>query len=448
MAKVKHVYICSQCNYRSPQWLGKCPGCGGWDTFSEAVLETRTRSTAKKPRGLRPLTSTRNEDNKRIGTSFAELDRVLGGGLTRSSTILLGGEPGIGKSTLALQTAANLFDDGSAIYVAGEESPEQLNGTASRLGLKTDTLQLLPERSLEVIIATLADKRPDLAVIDSVQVIYQESSMAPPASLSQLKTVTMALCETAKAAGTSIMLIGHVTKSGDIAGPKALEHIVDTVLYLEGERFHRLRLLRAVKNRFGSTNEVGVFEMTETGMREVERPSELFLAERSVNEPGSAVVTVVEGTRPILAEIQALTSPTNFAYPQRVVNGVDQKRLAIVLAVMEKRLGYELSKQDVFVNAVGGLKLLEPGADLALALAVASSMLNRPVAADTATFGEVGLAGEVRGVGDTQKRVNEAAKMGFKRIIGPKKSFEGVKGSGAVLTGVENVVQAINAGLD
>jgi DNA repair protein RadA/Sms len=323
-----------------------------------------------------------------------------------------------------------------------------LNGTAARLGLKTDSLSVLPERSLEVIVATVADKRPDIAVIDSVQVVFVESSSAPPGSLAQLKAVTMALCETAKAAGTSIILIGHVTKSGDIAGPKALEHIVDTVLYLEGERFHKLRLLRATKNRFGSTNEVGVFEMNEKGMREIERPSELFLAERSANEPGSAVVAVVEGTRPILAEIQALTSPTNFAYPQRVVNGVDQKRLAIVLAVMEKRLGYELSKHDVFVNAVGGLKLLEPGADMALALAVASSMLNRPVASDTAAFGEVGLAGEVRGVGDTQKRVNEAAKMGFKRIIGPGKSFEGVKGNGAVLTGVENVVQAINAGLE
>jgi len=438
-------YVCSRCGYVNPQWLGRCPACEAWDSFVERAAGGRSGASVRAPE---PVTLTGVESAERVLTGIGEIDRVLGGGVVLGASVLLGGDPGVGKSTVALQLASALAGRLRTLYVAGEETPAQLGAAAARLGAETDGLYVLPEHLVENIVTVLADGRPGLCIVDSVQTVYAAAHPAPPGSLSQLKTSTMMLTETAKSGGTVLVLIGHVTKSGDIAGPKALEHIVDVVLYLEGDRHGPLRFLRATKNRFGATGEVGVFQMTEKGLVEVERPSELFLAERQADVPGSAVVALMEGSRPVLAEVQALTSASGFSNPQRVVSGVDARRLAIILAVLDKRLGYDLGRSDVFVNAVGGLYINEPAADLGVALAVASSVLGRPVNASVAAFGEVGLAGEVRGAAGAARRVKEAVRMGFPRVILPEKSAAEVKKApGVQLAGVADVDAAVEVAL-
>jgi DNA repair protein RadA/Sms len=445
VAKSITEYVCSRCGHVNPQWLGRCPACEAWDTFVERAATTGKGASIK---AAEPVTLTGVESAVRAPTGIAELDRVLGGGVVPGSSVLLGGDPGVGKSTLALQLASSLAGRMKTLYVAGEETPAQLGAAAARLGAKTEDVYVLPEHVIENVVTVLADGRPGVCVVDSVQTVHAAAHPAPPGSLSQLKTSTMMLTEIAKSTGTVLVLIGHVTKSGDIAGPKALEHIVDVVLYLEGDRHGSLRFLRASKNRFGATGEVGVFQMTEKGLAEVERPSELFLAERRADVPGSAVIALMEGSRPVLAEVQALTSASGFSNPQRVVSGVDVKRLAIILAVLDKRLGYDLSRSDVFVNAVGGLYVNEPAADLGVTLAIASSVLGRAVDPAIAAFGEVGLAGEVRGAGGAARRVKEAARMGFARVILPEKSAaEAKKTSGVRLLGVADVDAAVEVAL-
>jgi DNA repair protein RadA/Sms len=445
MVKRDTEYVCGRCGYVNPQWLGRCPSCEAWDSFVERAAGV-PKGVSSQPAELVTLTAV--DSGNRVPTGIAEVDRVLGGGLVPGSSVLLGGDPGVGKSTLALQLASALSGKLQTLYVAGEETPVQLGTAAARLGAKTENLYVLPEHVVENVVTVLAEGRPGFCVVDSVQAVHAAAHPAPPGSLSQLKASTMMLAETTKAIATVLVLIGHVTKSGDMAGPKALEHIVDVVLYLDGDRHGPLRFLRASKNRFGSTGEIGVFRMTEKGLSEVERPSELFLAERQADVPGSAVVALMEGSRPVLAEVQALTSPSGFSNPQRVVSGVDVRRLAIILAVLDKRLGYDLSRSDVFVNAVGGLYVTEPAADLGIALAVASSVLGRSVDPTVAAFGEVGLAGEVRGAGGAARRVREAARMGFARVVLPEKSASEVKKSSDVqLVGVADVDAAVEAAL-
>lgn len=445
MAKRGIEYVCSRCGYVNPQWLGRCPACEAWDSFIERNVRTAKRSSFE---AAEPVTLTDVGFAKHVPTGIAELDRVLGGGVIPGASILLGGDPGVGKSTLALQLASSLAGRFRTLYVAGEETPAQLSAAAARLGAKIDDLYVVPEHVVENVVTIVADGRPGICVVDSVQTVHAAAHPAPPGSLSQLKTSTMMLTEIIRSAGTVLVLIGHVTKSGDIAGPKALEHIVDVVLYLEGDRNGPLRFLRASKNRFGSTGEVGVFQMTGKGLAEVERPSELFLAERQADVPGSAVLALMEGSRPVLAEVQALTSASGFSNPQRVVSGVEVKRLAIILAVLDKRLGYDLSRSDVFVNAVGGLIINEPAADLGVALALASSVLGRPVDPAVAAFGEVGLAGEVRGAGGAARRIKEAVRMGFSRVVLPENSAAEVKkAAGLQIIGVADVDAAVEAAL-
>jgi DNA repair protein RadA/Sms len=445
VAKRGIEYVCSRCGYVNPQWLGRCPACEAWDSFIERNVRTAKRSSFE---AAEPVTLTDVGFAKHVPTGIAELDRVLGGGVIPGASILLGGDPGVGKSTLALQLASSLAGRFRTLYVAGEETPAQLSAAAARLGAKIDDLYVVPEHVVENVVTIVADGRPGICVVDSVQTVHAAAHPAPPGSLSQLKTSTMMLTEIIRSAGTVLVLIGHVTKSGDIAGPKALEHIVDVVLYLEGDRNGPLRFLRASKNRFGSTGEVGVFQMTGKGLAEVERPSELFLAERQADVPGSAVLALMEGSRPVLAEVQALTSASGFSNPQRVVSGVEVKRLAIILAVLDKRLGYDLSRSDVFVNAVGGLIINEPAADLGVALALASSVLGRPVDPAVAAFGEVGLAGEVRGAGGAARRIKEAVRMGFSRVVLPENSAAEVKkAAGLQIIGVADVDAAVEAAL-
>ncbi len=427
MSDHKLIYRCQQCGHISPKWMGKCPECEAWDSLVEEVAAKGHLKAAKIARHLsRPvsLEEIRADSEPRFLTGTGEWDRVLGGGLTRGSIVLLAGDPGIGKSTLLLQALSKMAAQGPVLYVSGEESPQQLKSRAHRLGISSRDLYIFSETSLEAVLEEM-EKKPPLAVaVDSIQTMHTRMLDVAPGSISQVRECASRLMRAGKETGVSIFIIGHVTKEGAIAGPRALEHLVDTVLYLEGDRTHAFRLLRAVKNRFGSTNEVGVFEMKENGLEEVPNPSQLLLAERPRGVSGSVVACSVEGTRPILVELQALVSATGWMQPRRTSMGVDTNRLSLLLAVLEKKLGFNFAQQDVFVNVAGGVRLVEPAADLALTTALMSSYLDRPLPADLVVWGEVGLAGEVRGVGHSALRAAEASKLGFSTCLTPRSNAE------------------------
>jgi len=424
MTKARIQYVCQSCGAIALKWAGQCKVCGEWNTLEETVISPAREQLAARPwtplSQPQPLPEIQADQFQRLPMASAELARVLGGGMVPGSVVLVGGDPGIGKSTLLLQASAQLAGENrSVLYVSAEESIYQIKMRADRLGLQQPSLYLLSEVSLDQILGHIEQLAPRLVVVDSIQAIASEDLEASAGSVSQVKTCATALLRLAKASGIPIFLVGHVTKAGAIAGPRVLEHIVDAVLYLEGDRFHTYRLLRGVKNRFGSTHEVGVFEMTEQGMVEVSNPSEAFLAERLPDTAGSTIAVTMEGTRPILVEIQALASTTSFGLPRRTANGIDFNRLLLLVAVLSKRVGLRLFDQDVFVNVIGGLKISEPAADLAVALAIASSFQNVAVPADLAAVGEVGLSGELRAVSHLERRLNEAAKLGFRRCLVP-----------------------------
>ncbi|MEM7112273.1 MAG: DNA repair protein RadA [Chloroflexota bacterium] len=426
MAKQRVQYVCQSCGRTTPQYMGRCPRCGEFDTMVEQVVAPKTAVSTKKratsvtskPQRLADITS---DGVERLKLPVEEFSRVLGGGLVPGSIILVGGEPGIGKSTLLLEIASIVANEhGTTLYVSGEESTRQIKMRADRLGLAANDLFLLTETNLTSIIHHVEDTKPTMLIVDSIQTTFTDELKSSAGSVTQVRECASRFQELAKNSGVTVFLVGHVTKEGAIAGPRVLEHIVDTVLYLEGDPFHRYRLLRSVKNRFGATSEVGVFEMVEKGMVEVANPSEAFLAERQVNAPGSAIAVTLEGTRPLLVEIQALGSSTTFANPRRTANGIDYNRLLLLSAVLVRRVRIPVHDKDLFVNVIGGLQIKEPAADLAVAVAIASSVKDKPVHADMAFVGEVGLSGELRAVSQLEDRLKEAAKLGFKRCIVPR----------------------------
>jgi len=419
----KRRYLCQVCGHSAPAWLGRCPACGEWSSFVEERVEPDRdagRARLSGASGPTPIARLETAERQRLGTGFPELDRVLGGGLVEGSATLLGGEPGIGKSTLVLQVSGFVADEsGRVLYVSGEESTTQLKMRADRLGISSERLLVLTETDVYDIEACVEEVEPRLLIVDSIQTVHLRDLESAPGGVSQVRESAARLLALAKRTGCSVVLVGHVSKTGALAGPKVLEHIVDAVLYFEGERHQSYRLLRADKNRFGSTNEVGIFEMGDAGLSEVDNPSKALLAERARGASGSVVVAAIEGTRPLLAELQALVSPCSFGVPRRTASGVDRNRLALVIAVLEKRIGLRLGSQDTFVKVTGGLDVSEPAADLGMALAIASSYYEAPVPEDLAAVGEVGLAGEVRSVGRVDRRVEEAGRLGFSRVLVP-----------------------------
>jgi DNA repair protein RadA/Sms len=423
MAKPRTSFVCQQCGAISPAYLGRCPGCGGWNTMVETIEERRAGVIGARQRGgarAQPLDALGASQTDRIVVPIDELNRVLGGGLVGGSLVLIGGDPGIGKSTLVLQTAAALAGRvGSVLYVSAEESAQQLKLRADRLGVDGGDLWVLSETNLDEVIAAADHHKPGLLIVDSIQTVYVDDITSAAGSVSQVRECTSRLMQWAKPSNTPVLIVGHVTKEGTIAGPRVLEHMVDAVLYLEGDRYHQYRILRAVKNRFGSTDEVGVFEMADVGLREVRNPSEAFLEERSGNAAGSTVAVTVEGTRPILVEIQALTTASHLGMPRRSANGLDANRLGLLVAVLQKRVGLSLGSQDIFANVVGGLRIAEPAADLAIALAVASSFKERRIDPRTVAVGEIGLSGELRSVSQLDRRLLEASRLGFTRVVVP-----------------------------
>jgi DNA repair protein RadA/Sms len=431
----------------SPKWLGKCPDCGAWSSFSEEKQDPRAlkSSNLRGSAEAQPLSKVTGGREKRHIIGIKELDRVLGGGLVNGAITLIGGDPGIGKSTLILQTLSKIAEkSGAVLYVSGEESPEQIKLRAERLSIDSDSIILLPETLVENVIAVAGDMKPSALVIDSIQTVFTEDLTSAPGSVGQIRESAAKLMVFSKKSQVPVFLIGHVTKEGAIAGPRVLEHIVDTVLYFEGDRGHPYRILRTVKNRFGSTNEIGVFEMTDSGLTEIDNPSELFLSERPVDASGSAVIASMEGTRPLLVEVQALVSPTTFGMPRRTSIGVDFNRVNLLIAVLEKKAGMHLGGMDVFTNIVGGLKIIEPASDLGIIAAIVSSFRESPVNAKTCFFGEIGLSGEIRAVAQGEARLKEAAKIGFKTAIIPRSNAERLKtGFGLNIIGVKDVGEAI-----
>jgi DNA repair protein RadA/Sms len=425
--KDKFIFRCQSCGAGTPKWMGQCPECGGWDTLLEertvsGVLKKRRSSFLPEPV---PIDSIKVKETDRIKTGVAEFDRVLGGGLVEGSLILIGGDPGIGKSTLMLQVLSKLSDSGKkCLYVSGEESVRQLSMRGKRLGSQGSSMFVVSETDLDSILAIVESSKYDALVIDSIQTVFHPDVSSTPGSVTQIREASMHFMKLAKSTGLPIFLVGHVTKGGAIAGPRIMEHMVDTVLYFEGDKSHVFRILRAVKNRFGSTNEIGVFEMNEKGLTQVPNPSAVFLSERSTTAPGSVVTSCMEGTRPILVEIQGLVSSSSLGTPRRTVLGLDNHRVALIVAVMEKRLGMNLSGLDIFMNVTGGVKIVEPSADLAIAAALASSFLDKPVDKHTTLIGEIGLTGEIRAVGHAQARIKEAAKMGFTRCLVPSNNIK------------------------
>lgn len=454
MAKGKTtVYFCQNCGFESSKWMGQCPGCKEWNTFVEEVIDKKSVSASGKMKSatekaeVMSLSQIKSSDEERTSTDMKELDRVLGGGIVKGSLVLVGGDPGIGKSTLLLQVCRNLSTQNrSVLYVSGEESLQQIKIRAERIGQFTDSLKLLCETNLEIIKEVIEREKPQIVIIDSIQTMYNETIASAPGSVSQVRESTGVLMQIAKGIGISIFIVGHVTKEGVVAGPRVLEHMVDTVLYFEGDRHESYRILRGVKNRFGSTNEIGVFEMRNEGLVEVENPSEFMLSGKPEGASGSVVACSMEGTRPILLEVQALICHTNFGNPRRTATGTDYNRVNLLMAVLEKRLGMKLGDCDAYVNIAGGIRMNEPAIDLGIVLAIMSSHLNQPIDEKTICFGEVGLSGEVRGVSMVEQRVQEARKLGFEACILPEvckqslRSLDGIK-----LIGVRNVKEALDA---
>jgi DNA repair protein RadA/Sms len=448
------VYVCQKCGNQSRKWLGKCPDCGEWNSF----VEERARVAAKKEgaasrggftmREVKPVayTEIESQDDARVSSGIAEFDRVLGGGVVPGSLVLIGGDPGIGKSTLLAQAADKLSGQGmTVLYVSGEESERQIKMRGERLGLEALNLYLLPETNLESIFGEIERMKPDVVIVDSIQTVFSSSIESAPGSVSQVREVAGQFLLLAKNRTIPVFLIGHVTKEGSIAGPKALEHIVDTVLYFEGERHHNHRIVRATKNRFGAANEVGVFEMTGAGLVAVANPSEMFLQERPIGAAGSVVTACMEGTRPVLVEIQALVSSSKYGTGRRMTQGIDANRVALLIAMLEKRVGFHLLGDDVFVNIAGGLEIDEPAADLGVVASIASSFKNVAVDAHTAVFGEVGLTGEVRGAMQAQMRAREAQTLGFKKLIMPASNTSGLERLlGLRVVGVRSVEEALD----
>ena len=420
MPRPKSVFVCQQCGSESPKWLGHCPDCDQWNTYVETVVKRTPAATATSPTQVQELSQLPSDSMPRLALPLTEFNRVLGGGIVPGSMVLIGGDPGIGKSTLLLEVAGIVAErEGKVLYVSGEESVHQIKLRADRLGIRGEGLFLLPETDLETIIERGTEISPRLVVIDSIQAVSQSGLTSAAGSIAQVRECTSRLMQWAKSSNTPIFIVGHVTKDGAIAGPHTLEHIVDVVLYLEGERFSAYRLLRGAKNRFGSTNEVGIFEMRDQGLVEIANPSQVFLSQRSEGAIGSVIVPTLEGTRPLLVEIQALTSPTSFGLPRRNANGVDYNRLLMITAVLTKRARLPLGNQDIIANVVGGIRVNEPAADLGIALAIASSSRNARVNPDLVAIGEIGLSGELRAVSQLEKRLAEAAKLGFKSCLLP-----------------------------
>ena len=455
MAKEKTVYVCSACGYETPRWMGKCPGCNAWNTMEEQAPQASVSQAApvkaNKQRGGTGAKALRlddipEENAARASTGIGELDRVLGGGVVEGSLMLVGGDPGIGKSTLLLQVSEHLARQGARVlYISGEESARQIKMRARRLGVSADSLLILSENAMDAAEKRWEEIQPDYMIIDSIQTMYRPDMASAPGSVSQVRECASLLMRMAKTTGCAVFLVGHVTKEGAIAGPRILEHMVDVVLYFEGDRQHDHRILRAVKNRFGSVNELGLFEMHEKGMLPVANPSEMLLSERAKNVPGSCVIPAIEGSRPMLVDVQALALQTAYGTPRRTTNGFDAGRLALLLAVLEKRAGVSLFNQDVYVNVAGGLSLSEPAADLALCAAVASSVRDVCIPGDWAVMGEVGLAGEIRAVSQCERRLSECARLGFTSAVLPRENARHLKApEGMRVYGVETLAEALS----
>lgn len=449
MAKSKTVFVCNNCGYESAKWLGKCPACNEWNSFYEEKIAKTTDgafSTDKKTKSAKPssLNSIEGKEATRTSTGVNELDRVLGGGIVKGSLILLGGEPGIGKSTLILQICNKMQGEGKVLYVSGEESAEQIKIRADRLGINNEDIMFLGETDIDIITQAIEEMNPKLVIIDSIQTMYSDEITSAAGTVSQVREITARIMKICKGQAITTIIIGHVTKEGNIAGPRVLEHMVDTVLYLEGERYFSYRILRGVKNRFGSTNEVGMFEMQDKGMVEITNPSSILISEREDNPSGSIIVATLEGTRPLLIELQALTTPTVFGMPRRTANGIDYNRLTLLMAVLEKKAKMNLSSQDVYMNVVSGIKIAEPAIDLGIILAVASSFKNISIPVDVVAIGEVGLTGEVRSVNMIEKRLKEAEKLGFKKCIIPENNKKLLKDKYKLdIIGVRNIEEAL-----
>ncbi|MBQ3414037.1 MAG: DNA repair protein RadA [Clostridia bacterium] len=448
MAKSTTVFVCNECGYESSKWLGKCPACNSWNTFFEQkVVETKNsklKQEATKSNVPQKLNSYEAKETIRNSTGFSELDRVLGGGLVKGSLVLLGGEPGIGKSTLILQICNKVKGEGKVLYVSGEESAEQIKLRADRLNINNEDIMFLGETDIDIVNNAIIELNPKLVIIDSIQTMYSEEITAAAGSVSQVREITSQIMRVCKSRAITTIIIGHVTKDGTIAGPRVLEHMVDTVLYLEGERYFSYRILRGVKNRFGSTNEIGMFEMKNEGMCEITNPADILISEREENSPGSCIIACMEGTRPMLLEIQSLTAKTVFGIPKRTANGVDYNRIALLIAVLEKKSGIMLGSEDVYVNVVGGIKINEPSIDLGIIASTVSSFKNIPIPRNMVIMGEVGLTGEVRKINLVEKRLKEAEKLGFKTCIIPESNKKGLKENYKLdIIGVSNVNEAM-----
>ncbi len=444
MSKTKTKYVCGNCGYESLRWIGKCPNCESWNSFIEEIFETKKSSGSNKKSESSPikLNSEVSQSEDRIKTGIKEFDRVLGEGIMPGSVVLIGGDPGVGKSTLVMQAAGKISE--KVLYVTGEESFRQINLRAKRLKINNDNIFVYPETNLEFILDQIKNEKPAVVIIDSIQTVYNPDFDNAPGTVTQIRECTASLMQDAKAKGYAVIVVGHVTKEGFIAGPKVLEHIVDTVLQFEGERNHSYRILRAQKNRFGSTNEIGIFEMHDDGLSEVSNPSEIFLSEREKIVSGSVVTASMEGTRPVLLEVQALVTPSNYGNPQRVATGFDYRRLSILLAVLEKRAQLRVSSANVFLNMAGGIRVDEPAIDLAVCAAIASSLKEQNSRESLVAVGEVGLGGEVRGVSNIEKRIAEAEKLGFGTIVIPKTNMKSVKKKTKIkIVPVEDIQSAI-----
>lgn len=452
MPKIKSIYVCSECGYESPKWYGKCPGCGEWNTLNEelpiASVKQNLNNSMTSVNQIMALNDIVGDEEERISTGIKEFDRVLGGGIVIGSLVLISGDPGIGKSTILLQICQHLGQSKKVLYVSGEESANQIKLRANRLGVTTDNLYILPQTNVATIVECIKEEKPDIVIIDSIQTMVYEEINSSAGSVTQVRECTNIFMHTAKGLGIPIFVVGHVNKDGAIAGPKVLEHIVDTVLYFEGERNYSYRILRGAKNRFGSTNEIGVFEMTGDGLKEVLNPSLMMISGRPKNTSGTCVACVMEGSRPILAEVQGLVCATGFGTPRRMSTGFDYNRMSMLLAVLEKRVGYFFNNMDAYVNVIGGLKLDEPAADLTVALALVSSLKDKAVDDNVLAFGEVGLAGEIRAVNHCEQRITEAHRLGFEKCIIPFHNYKSLPKSlktSIDIVPVRNIREAFSA---